>query len=310
MYSLGSRGRIVELIQDKVGVKTDNITEFRGIFGNSTELHVKQWQRINNLTPDGLVGPKTLRAMKIATNVDTDRQGLGSRQPNTFKDPSTGVEFVRYHMKPGEYLNESSRPEYIFLHHTAGWENPYDCIKGWEGDDRGPIGTEFVIGGQSVKGAHISKKFDGDIVQAFPERYWAYHLGKVGSWRMHRHSVGIEVCNFGWIHNGKTWAGTTADELQITSLREPFRGYKTWHRYSNEQLTSLRKLIYFIGNRDSIDVRQGLPQEVKKRGAQAFAFNEDAFSGKVKGIWSHTNVRKDKFDMFPQQELLDMLVTL
>ena len=40
-----------------------------------------------------------------------------------------------------------------------------------------------------------------------------------------------------------------------------------------------------------------------------FEFNEDAFYGKIKGMWTHTNTRKDKFDMFPQQELLDMLVS-
>jgi hypothetical protein len=27
-------------------------------------------------------------------------------------------------------------------------------------------------------------------------------------------------------------------------------------------------------------------------------------------MWTHTNTRKDKFDMFPQQELLDMLISL
>jgi len=27
-------------------------------------------------------------------------------------------------------------------------------------------------------------------------------------------------------------------------------------------------------------------------------------------MWTHTNTRKDKFDMFPQQELIDMLLSL
>jgi len=30
----------------------------------------------------------------------------------------------------------------------------------------------------------------------------------------------------------------------------------------------------------------------------------------VKGLWTHTNTRKDKFDMFPQDELLNMLTNL
>jgi hypothetical protein len=57
-------------------------------------------------------------------------------------------------------------------------------------------------------------------------------------------------------------------------------------------------------------VRDGLVSEVRKNGADGFEFNENAYYGKVKGMWTHSNVRKDKTDMFPQQELLDMLLSL
>jgi hypothetical protein len=68
--------------------------------------------------------------------------------------------------------------------------------------------------------------------------------------------------------------------------------------------------MHFIAERDGIDIRAGLPALVKEKGADAFLFNADAYYGKVKGVWTHTNTRKDKFDMFPQQELLDMLTSL
>ena len=68
--------------------------------------------------------------------------------------------------------------------------------------------------------------------------------------------------------------------------------------------------MLWIAERDSIDIREGLPKWVKERGAKAFEFNEDAYYGKVKGTLTHTNTRKDKVDMFPQPELLDMLVSL
>ena len=48
---------------------------------------------------------------------------------------------------------------------------------------------------------------------------------------MHVHSVGIEVNNFGYLKDGKTYAGTIADESQIIELDKEFRGYKTWHKY-------------------------------------------------------------------------------
>ena len=78
----------------------------------------------------------------------------------------------------------------------------------------------------------------------------------------------------------------------------------------DKQIEAIRLWILWIGERDSIDIRAGLPALVKEKGAAAFEFNTDAYYGKVKGTWTHTNTRKDKSDMFPQQELLDMLVSL
>ena len=42
----------------------------------------------------------------------------------------------------------------------------------------------------------------------------------------------------------------------------------------------------------------------------AFDFNEDAYYGKIKGLYSHTSVRKDKFDMYPCPMLVEMLINL
>jgi len=127
---------------------------------------------------------------------------------------------------------------------------------------------------------------------------------------MHQHSVGIEVNNFGWIKDGKTYAGTRAAESQIVTLDKPFRGYKTWQRYSDKQIEVLRDWILWIGERDGIDICEGLPKLIKSIGADAFEYIPDVRAGKLKGVWTHTNVRKDKVDMFPQPELMDMLVSL
>jgi hypothetical protein len=212
------------------------------------------------------------------------------------------------YLPKGEYKQGPTNKEYIFLHHTAGWHNPYKTIDNGVEIDRGAVATEFVLGGPSVKGN--DNKYDGEMVQAFPEGGYGWHLGKNGSQHMHTHSVGIEVCNFGYIVNGKTYAGTTVSDSQIVELAKPFRGHKLWHRYSDAQIEALHKWILWIAERDGIDVRAGLPALIKEKGADAFEFNEDAYYGKVKGLWTHTNTRKDKVDMFPQQELLDMLTNL
>ena len=45
-------------------------------------------------------------------------------------------------------------------------------------------------------------------------------------------------------------------------------------RYSDKQIESLRLWILYIAERDGIDVRKGLPELIKEKGADAFEFNE------------------------------------
>ena len=292
LLKVGSKGKEVKELQEFLEIGAD------GIFGKGTESSVKKWQSENGLVADGIVGPATWDAMGLAT---TD----SSEQIYTTEN---GLVIEKYFLPKGEYKNGPTNKEYVFLHHTAGWHNPFRTIDHWGRDSRGAVATEFVLGGQSVKGN--DNKYDGKMVQAFPEGAYGWHLGKNGSQHMHTHSVAIEVNNFGYIVNGKTYAGTRVDESQIVTLKEPFKGHKTWHKYSDKQIEAIRLWLLWIAERDNIDVREGLPSLIKEKGAKAFDFNPDAYYGKIKGTWTHTNTRKDKFDMFPQEELLEMLITL
>jgi len=266
LLKIGSRGQQVKDLQEFLGADAD------GIFGKGTEAAVKEWQATNGLDADGLVGPATWDAMGLATTDDSEK---------TF-ETSNGLIVNRHFLPEGEYKNGPTNKEYLFLHHTAGWHNPFNVIDQWGRDSRGAVATEFVLGGPSVKGNN--DEFDGVMVQAFPEGGYGWHLGKNGSQHMHTHSVGIEVCNFGWIKDGKTYAGTKVADSQLVELDKPFRGFKTWHKYSDDQIEALDKWIRWIGERDGIDIRAGLPALVKEKGADAFEFNEDAYYGKVKGI--------------------------
>jgi len=292
LLKVGSRGKEVKELQEFLEIGAD------GIFGKGTELSVKKWQSENGLVDDGIVGPATWDAMGLAT---TD----SSEQIYTTEN---GLVVEKYFLPRGEYKNGPTNKEYVFLHHTAGWHNPFRTIDHWGRDSRGAVATEFVLGGPSIKGNDF--KYDGKMVQAFPEGAYGWHLGKNGSQHMHTHSVGIEVNNFGYVINGKAYQGTPVEESQIVTLKEPFRGHKTWHKYSDKQIEAIRLWLLWIAERDNIDVREGLPSLIKEKGAKAFDFNPDAYYGKVKGTWTHTNTRKDKFDMFPQEELLEMLITL
>jgi hypothetical protein len=306
LLKLGSSGSDVKDLQEFLKLAAD------GIFGKGTETSVKKWQSDNKLTADGIVGNTTWNAMGLAdtdvsksTAPPTSAGGLYTKTPYTSPN---GLEVVEYFMPKDEYKAGPIKAEWLFIHHTAGWNNPFNTIKNWDADTQGQIATEFVLGGPSCKGNDDT--YDGVMVQSFPKGNYAWHLGKNGSQTMHKNSVGVEVCNFGYVKDGKTYAGAAVVDSQLVTLAKPFRGFSTWHKYSDKQIKALHKWILWMADRDGIDVRAGLPALIKKHGADAFEFNEDAYYGKVKGLWTHTNTRKDKFDMFPQQELMDMLTSL
>jgi len=286
----GSKGESVKTLQEFLKITVD------GDFGTKTENAVKSYQKKNGLIVDGVVGPKTWSHMGILT---TDL--------NENLSVSKGLEIKKYFLPPTEYFAGPTKKEWIFLHHTAGWENPYTVVDVWGRDTRGRIATEFILGGQNVKDG--SSKHDGVLVQAFPEGGYGWHTG-TGNSPMHRNSVGIEVCNFGYLVNNKTYVGTPAHSSQVVKLAKPFRGYQFWHKYSDEQLNVLKNWIIYIANRDGIDPKVGLVELIKTKGADAFDVCDVKMAESKKGMWSHTNVMRGKVDMFPQQELIDMLLSL
>ena len=293
VYKKGSRGDKVKQIQIALGLKAD------GIFGENTESAVIKFQKENGLTPDGIVGKKTLEILSV--NFDTDLSIIQTYQFD--------LDIDEYHLPKGEYLTGNYKNDYIILHHTAGGSNPRVVVDSWANDSLGKIATEFIVGGQNCTTGNT--KYDGQIVRAFPEGCQAYHIGSSGSSYMNTHSVGIELCNFGYINDGKTYTGSIASQEQIISLNDPFKGYLFWHKYSDEQIKSVRELLLYIANRDNIDLHEGLYKWIKKEGAvKAFDFHKTAYKGEVKGLLTHTNIRKDKFDCCPQPNLVDMIMSI
>ena len=286
----GSKGPAVVTLQEFLKLTAD------GIFGPKTESAVKSYQKKNGLVADGIVGPKTWAYMGILNTDNAENLEV-----------EKALEIKKHYMIPGTYFPGPVKKQWIFLHHTAGWENPYQVADMWARDDRGNVATEFVLGGQSVRNGDA--KYDGELIQCFPEGGYGWHTG-TGNSVMHRNSVAIEVCNMGQIVNGKTYVSTPADPKQIVKLAKPFRGFQFWHKYSDAQITVLKQWILFVAEKYGIDPRVGLVEYVKAKGADGFDVLDLDRANKTPGMYSHTNVLRGKVDMFPQQELIDMLLSL
>ena len=276
---LNDQGKIVESLQRFFKI------EVTGIFDTKLEDLVKQYQSENNLLVDGIVGNNTLNSIF-----------------------SKFLDIQEHHIYTNKCIPFNSTFKSIFLHHTAGWDDPINEVDIWNKDNVSKVGAHYVIGGHKInKDDHHN---DGKIVEAIPEGYSIYHLGKVGNNAMRLNSIGIELCNFGWIKDGKTYVNTEANDSEVIKLDKPFRGFDCWHKYSEQQLKSLRSLLILLASVHNIDLHEGLYKWILEKGADAFEFNSDAYYGKVNGLLTHTNVRKDKFDCSPQPELIDMILSL
>jgi len=221
----------------------------------------------------------------------------------------------------GEYYADIRKKDSIYIHHTAGGHRPDWAIDSWKFDrtktnGKIAVATSYVIGGLSTSTDESS--YDGVVYRAFDEKYWAHHLGlkQQNNRTINQRSIAIEICNYGPLiesSNGKfiNYVNKEVPLCMVGTLSEPFRGYTHYHKYTNKQLDSLKILLLDIADRHNINLRKGLHEHlgIPFRSNYAFEIQQDALKG-LPGLWTHTNVRSDKTDCWPQQELVDLITSL
>jgi N-acetyl-anhydromuramyl-L-alanine amidase AmpD len=209
-----------------------------------------------------------------------------------------------------QFIAEETPKSMIFLHHTASSPSPYGVLSWWMSNVE-RVGTSFVIAGKPGKDSRYT---DGQIIQAFSSKHWGWHLGlkksdlvpggKTSTW-LNSNSIGLEICNWGQLTRDakgfRTYAGAYVDKSEVVEYQTLFRGYKYYQRYTDAQLESTRKLLKYLGDTWDIDL--------KYKGDEIFDVDRRALMGES-GVFSHTSVRKDKFDCHPQTELIQMLKSL
>jgi hypothetical protein len=212
-------------------------------------------------------------------------------------------------LKETEYFKEEYVKTQIVLHHTAGNASAVNVVNDWNKDTRGRIATCVSISGPGAKNS-----YDGEIVQCFSSRFWAYHLGikgdvfkayKVPHQILDRISIGIEICNWGGLDKvGNKFYNYVDREIpadQVTELVEPFKGYKYFHKYSDAQIESVKNLIVYW--RDIYNIPLTYDYD------QMFKVSVKALKGE-KGLYTHNSYRKDKIDIYPCPRMIEMIKNL
>ena len=301
IIKIGATGPLVVTLQNllkKVGYKIGNVD---GKFTEPIDAAVKDFQTKHGLTPDGKVGNMTWTALNGEPIINYSGVVL-----------SPTLNIIDYKLQDDEYYKEVTKKDTIYLHHTAGGSNPINTIDGWERDASKSggvlkVATAFVIGRASSSTGDAT--YDGKIYRAFDERYWAHHLGlkRSNNTELNSKSIGIEICNYGPLTkttDGRflNYVNREVNAADVYTLKFPYKGFVHYERYTNAQLASLKLLLQDLAVKYNINIRRQID-------FNWFNIQNDALEGKP-GIWTHTNVRSDKFDLSPQPELIEMINSL
>jgi hypothetical protein len=223
-------------------------------------------------------------------------------------------EITQFPLPAGEYMAEEAPKKQIYIHHTAGWGSGAGTINGWIGDSVGRVGTFLCISGRTNHRTHRHR--DGELVQAFSSRHWAWHLGVSTANRtaLNKESIGIELASWGQLEklqdgNFVPQIFYSVDEANIreaykippehvVTYPDGFRGFKHYEKYTDAQIASLRTTLLYLGK--TYDIPLDYHEDM-------WDVSEKALKGEP-GIWAHVSVRtKGKWDCHPQPELIAML---
>ena len=281
MLKQGSSGEDVRRLQEKLVAHGFDIV-VDGFFGPRTAAAVRLFQRRWGLLVDGVVGENTWRTLN---------QSIAPRPTNPYLSPDPKFRIRWVPLRAGEYVHVNSDKKQIVLHHTASGPDPEAVVQWWN-TQQDAVATAFVIGA------------DGEIVQCFDDKYWAFHLGQTSGTRVDHVGVGIELCNWGFVspHPDGTlrnYVKGVMREDEVVELATPWRGFRYFHAYTPQQLAALEWLVVAIARRWGIYVQDSFDEKW-------FETNLQARTG-ASGIWSHSSYRTDKTDVSPQPALIETL---
>ncbi|MFP9114599.1 N-acetylmuramoyl-L-alanine amidase [Flavobacterium sp. RHBU_3] len=210
---------------------------------------------------------------------------------------------ISHDFPDNQYYKEVTSKKGVVLHHTVSGDSVSNDIEWWKSSPE-RVATPIIIAR------------DGGIHQLYSSQYWAHHLGITQNHfrqfglpaintKLNKEFIGVELDSWGALtsKNSKyySFSGQEVKQNDVVYYEKGFRGYKYFEKYTEAQLTSLKELLIYWGDRYSI------PLDFK--GDSMFEFNKRALSGE-KGIWAHVSFRPDKSDVHPQPELIEMLKTL
>ena len=206
------------------------------------------------------------------------------------------------------YYDGPTNKTQIYIHHTAGaTKSPGRTVAGWN-KRSDHVATHYITNNL------------GDVEQLYADEAWANHLGIPGSTfktygvryqNLNQISLGIEMQSYGWCKlKGGKYITAYKNSIPANSVGRPvdkngnfttYKGYKYYQRYNDQHIENVKQILLRWMAKYNIPFKYDYNI--------LFTQNRVPLTGKS-GIYTHNSVRKDKFDVFPQKELIDMLKSI
>lgn len=264
-----------------------------GHFGKRTLRSVKAFQKKYRLPVDGIVGNTTMTALRAAQK----KSAKEVKSTKVEKNYGNLDVDINNHLSAEQYIKQVHKKTMVYIHYTVSGSDAKKVIKYWDGNSS-RIATAFVMSGRGDE--------DGKVYEAHNPDYWSFHLGVKGTnGKLDKHSIGIEICAWGRLNKkGDKFYNAYKAEVpadEVYTLETEWRGNLYYHAYSDKQIESLEKLLIWICKEYKISVQD---IEFNKDWAE---YNPTLIKEGTEGIWTHTNVRKDKQDSYPDHRLFEVL---
>lgn len=265
----------------------DTLGKIAKKFGVSLDAIV----RLNDIrNPDKIKAGTNLRIPELTTDA-MDAVSLPVEPP-----PAPGgviaaipIDRNRFVLPPKEFFPEVVEKDLIVLHFTAG-QSAQSAFNTWMNNP------------EHVAAAYIVD-LDGRVYELFDPSYWAFHLGVKGTSAHDRRSIGIEIANVGplkvspdepgrlnwWPNNwGTPWC--RLDEVE-RYVQAPHRSIDYFASFPEPQIAAVAQLVAYVCE------RFGIPKTIPPRSRREEC--DLSYFGTRKGIVTHQNFRKDKWDIGP-----------
>lgn len=222
-------------------------------------------------------------ALAAKRNLEELRENLPTwdLKATTVQIPGTEDKLVinKVPLPDDQYHRIMTKKQAIVLHGIAGSGIAEGTWRFWATKQRSKVAATYLI------------QRDGSVYEFFEPEFYAWHLGK-SDMGFHKASIGVELANWSYLERRGdsyyTYINKPIPVNEVVELSTPFRGHIYWHSTTDEQHIALSKLLKYLTARFEIPM--------------TFVGDIDRFismdeSRDFVGILSHSNIRKDKFDM-------------